>query len=285
MATQAYYGWISAGQPAYSAAPIVDLAHTLHGYGYNVGRLDVPGLGDIAHLTADFPEDHTPYSYTGWPVPNPYPWVHAIDVMEPVPAGLPSLVRLARQLYDDRQAGVAGVGWLKYMNRSLADGRTVNDSWTPSHTQEPSSDTGHIHLSARTDYTHSTVAAGYDPVARILEADMALDSDPNWQALIWRMEGLIEGRDAVIGGPTSGEKIWPVAQIKGLLTDVAALKATQGQPLTDDQVTRLGAQIADAVVAHHDTLTAEDVPTIQAGVEKGLRDVFGSLAGAIPPPG
>lgn len=153
--------WRRDGSPWHLAQPLVDLTSVLRRYGYVVGT-----LGDIHHLGDPTPEDHTPFSGSGWPLPNPYPWVHAVDVMPP-PAGkgLPTLARLGAQLYKDRLADVPGIGWLKYMNWTPAGSGCVHDQWKPSHVRLPSGDVGHIHLSARTDWTHRH--AEYDPVARL----------------------------------------------------------------------------------------------------------------------
>lgn len=159
--------WIARGQPQQTAEPILALAMKLRWYGYTVYT-----LGDTRHLDHIPPEDHTPYSETGWPVSTPYGWVTACDVMPPTAAqlrdGLPSLQRLGAQLYADRQANMPGVSWLKYMNWGPADDRhAVQDRWKPDHERGSSGDIGHIHLSSRSDMIHYAGAAGYDPVARL----------------------------------------------------------------------------------------------------------------------
>lgn len=156
-----YRAWVADGKPFQLAHPLVTIRDLLRGYGYTVYD-----IGDDAHLTRTKPEDHTPYSQTGWPQSSPYGWGFALDIMPPTKVGLPSLAELGAQLYADRQAGIAGVGWLKYMNWEPGDGGCYQDRWQPTHARSDSSDRGHIHLSARTDYQTSTAAVGYDPVAR-----------------------------------------------------------------------------------------------------------------------
>lgn len=153
--------WRNAGSPFQLARPVQDLAATLRRYGYTVGT-----IGNKSHLTARIPEDHVPYSATGWPKPNPYPWVHAGDIMSP-PAGkgLPSLAQLGAQIVADRQAGLDEIKWLKYINWTNAAGHCLHETWMPNHAVRDSNDVGHIHLSARTDFTR--VPSTYDPVARI----------------------------------------------------------------------------------------------------------------------
>jgi len=155
--------WTKDGKPVKYAQPVADLAQTLRAAGYTVYL-----LGDDSHLRHVPPEDHTPYSATGWPVANPYPYVHACDIMPP-PAGkgLPSLTELGARLAADRNAGVAGASWIKYMNWTTAANRCVHESWAPNHAVANSTDKGHIHISCRTDFTHSTVAAKYNPLVGI----------------------------------------------------------------------------------------------------------------------
>jgi hypothetical protein len=156
-----YTTWRATGSKWNLARPIIDLSRVLRGYGYGVGT-----IGNASHLQKRIPEDHCPYSMTGWPRPNPYPWVHACDIMPPpAGAGLPSLSALGAQIVLDRQAGVEAISWLKYINWTTLAGHCVHDKWMPEHVTSASNDVGHIHLSARTD--HTRVPSSYDPVARI----------------------------------------------------------------------------------------------------------------------
>lgn len=145
------------------ARPLVALRDRLRRYGYTVYD-----IGDTRHLDHIPPEDHTPYSETGWPGTTPYGWVTAIDIMPPPNNSLPSLQSLGGQILSDRQAGVNGASWLKYMNWGPVNNWTaVHDQWQPNHVRRSSSDVGHIHLSSRSDVTQSTVGDNYDPVARL----------------------------------------------------------------------------------------------------------------------
>lgn len=162
LTSQAYYNWASAGRPVSGLArPMARLRDRLRGYGYTVYD-----IGNDDHLTADFPEDHTPFSASGWPVPTPPWWLFAIDVMPPGP-GLPSLAQLAAQIRRDKMAGDPAAAWLKYMNWEPGDGTCWHDSWQPGYTRSASSDRGHIHISGRSDMANYTGGDAYDPVARI----------------------------------------------------------------------------------------------------------------------
>lgn len=166
MATSAYRQWDALGRPWELYFPILDLATTLRGYGYDVGT-----IGNDAHLLAATPEDHDPFSFTGWPVPNPRWWVGACDIMEPKASlKLPPLWQLGAQLVADKINGHPGMAWLKYINWTPKGEACRHESWEPDHEIDPSSDKGHIHGSSRSDFYRSRVAKNYDPVARIRAA-------------------------------------------------------------------------------------------------------------------
>lgn len=155
--------WRRDGSPWRAAQPIADLAATLRRHGYAVYI-----IGNESHLADATPEDHTPYSGTGWPHPNPYGFICALDIMPPSKPGLPSLSELGARIAADRNANVPGLGWLKYMNWTRSDSRCVQDSWQGSHRTRSSGDRGHIHISARSDCVGQRTT--YDPVARCRDA-------------------------------------------------------------------------------------------------------------------
>ncbi len=143
------------------ARPLVALRDRLRRYGYTVYD-----IGDTRHMDHVPPEDHTPYSETGWPIATEYGWVTAIDIMPPGGGGLPSLQALGAQLAADRNTGVKAALWIKYMNWGPVDNQhAVQDRWQPGHSRGSSGDVGHIHLSSRSDALRSTVGDLYDPVA------------------------------------------------------------------------------------------------------------------------
>jgi hypothetical protein len=153
-----------AGKPYADCLPGAHLSARLRGYGYTVYT-----KGNDAHMEAVPPEDHTPFSQTGWPVESPEWYGHALDIMpQNIPAGCPTLAQLGAQMFNDKTANVAGARVIKYMNwepngQGLA---CYHDAWEPTHRRTPSTDRGHIHVSIRSDATHSDEMAGYDPVKR-----------------------------------------------------------------------------------------------------------------------
>ena len=78
---------------------------------------------------------------------------------------------LGEQLVRDIDARVPGTECIAYVNYTTRDDRCLHVEYQPRKDVSSSSDTGHIHISFRTDYVTSHVMAGYDPVARLLGED------------------------------------------------------------------------------------------------------------------
>lgn len=258
-----YAQWVAGGSPYRDACPVADLAATLRGHGYTVWT-----KGNDEHMRAQPPEDHTPYSATGWPVVSAYPVGHALDIAEPGPrSGLPTLRELGAQIFSDVTAGVRGTEWIKYMNWTpSASGGPVHDAWQPVHTRSLSSDSGHIHISARSDMDRATVAAGYDPVARLRGDDLDAQQNQMLTATTRREQALATGvtpydRDwTAQQGDT--EDHWLIKQINEIL---GALRDIYVK--LDDLTARAD---ASGVYAASGTLTldrlAESSPVSTAGV-------------------
>jgi hypothetical protein len=187
VASQAYRDWLADGEPWKFAAPIRDVGDRLREHGYTVYY-----QGNNDHLKKAVPEDHTPFSATGWPGKSPYPYCMAMDIMPPSAGqkskitgkALPSLQVLGAQLVKDRKAGVDGADFVKYINWEPSmnnGGPCFQDSWKPDYARRDSSDRGHIHVSARSDVHLSTKSRGYDLVARTLgEDDMTPAEMTTW---------------------------------------------------------------------------------------------------------
>lgn len=162
-----YVGWVADGKPYKDCQPSVDLRDNLgkrHG-------LVVYTYPNQAHLTENPPEDHTPFSHTPWPGAQPYPYGRAADVMPD--DDVCDWRKLGEQIIADIDAGVPGTECIAYINYTTTAGRCLNVSYEPNKRVSSSSDTGHIHVSFRTDFVTSHVMAGYDPVARLLGDDMS----------------------------------------------------------------------------------------------------------------
>jgi hypothetical protein len=155
----AYYEWITAGQLYAPCRPIAEFVALLRTAGFTVYH-----KGDTPHMQAATPEDHTPFSATGWPVTSKR-WIgHALDVMPNV--DLEPLHALASRIIADRIADVDGTQWIKYINWTDAAGATWQYSWKSGLAKKSSTDKGHIHISARSDMDASDVVSRsrYNPL-------------------------------------------------------------------------------------------------------------------------
>jgi hypothetical protein len=157
MATQDYYDWVNDGRHWTAAKPINALSDKLRTQGYVVYV-----IGNDSHLKANTPEDHTPFSHTGWPRVSPKGRVLALDVM-PKNNDMHDLANLARALIAAKDAGDPHAAFIKYINWTDESGNCYHVSWEPTKVTRSSSDKGHIHLSIRTDYVDSNCATDWNP--------------------------------------------------------------------------------------------------------------------------
>lgn len=166
--------WVRSGRPYSQSKPTAAMQQTGRGHGYTVY-----GYPDKSHLVASRPEDHTPFSATGWPIPAPR-WIgDALDIMplSDSPADLAELARLARQIIADKDAGVPGTEWIKYLNWTDEDGNCWHVSWESGRkVVTRSTDKGHIHISGRSDWV-ARVPAAWDPWDRMNHHDVSKEDD------------------------------------------------------------------------------------------------------------
>lgn len=146
MSTQAYKTWVARKRPFKVARPIADVSKWARANGVRV--LGV--IGDNAHLTSNKPQDHTPFSYTAWPVGLPIDgdeyWVCAIDMEDE--AGLAAAILAG--------ARNGNMPWLKYAN---LNGRHYEHDDGFKHGTDSSDE--HIHLSSRTDHLRTELDADW----------------------------------------------------------------------------------------------------------------------------
>lgn len=227
MTCTTYTCWLNDGRPWKNCQPINDFVAALYAHGYTGPTV---GIGDLSHLTAIPPEDHTPYSHTPWPGTQPYPFVLAIDIMGG--QGL-DLVDLGGRLFDDKSSNKPGTEPIKYINWTDSDGNCWHDSWMPNHTRFASTDKGHIHISFRTDYVTSTRMAIYDPYGGSdMTPEQASQLNAVWQ-LMTAPTGVGSGGDYAAGsesvpGPAANNNLFSklnhvmraVDRIEQLLNDL-----------------------------------------------------------------
>lgn len=148
MATASYRNWVKAGRPFRLAGPISEYRKALREAGFN--PFDVGTLGDERHLMADPPEDHTPFSRTGWPDDSPYPVVMALDLSGLSGQGH-TWLEVIQYWLEEARAG--RTPWVKYI---VLQGMRydVRNGWRP---VVSSGHYLHGHLSIRTDWATGTI--------------------------------------------------------------------------------------------------------------------------------
>ena len=159
----AYKHWDELGKPYKLSRPCKEFKVLLERAGFLVYHYP-----DHRHQVADPPEDHTPYSETGWPGTSAHWFAHALDIMpEDAPVPLP---KLARAIIAAKNQKVHGTKWIKYINWTDESGNCNHEEWQPYHERSSSGDKGHLHISARSDMDDSNLvtASGWNP----LEDDM-----------------------------------------------------------------------------------------------------------------
>lgn len=142
MTLKTYQDWIKDGRVWHPALPIFEIASHLR----LIKGAIIGTLGDTRHLEAQPPEDHTPFSHTGWPVASPYPYVHALDY-----GGTSWEVVCDYFIMEARHGHTP---WAKYINNGRGVEYRHQDGFTIGH---PNPDAGHMHLSIRSDWTHKSI--------------------------------------------------------------------------------------------------------------------------------
>lgn len=208
MATREYWEWDATGRHYQVALPILEMVAVAH-------RHDVAVLGVIGnddHLMDDFPEDHTPFSYTYWPV-LAKGWVCACD--------LANVRNLGDLILRDARAG--RLPWLKYINFG---GRSYSheDGFQYG---APNGDE-HVHLSCRSDWLTRSIG-GYDPFAPLEDDDMNEDQDRRLRNIDHYLTALTQGGLTVEGVEGDDGKPFVPALPNKVGQDLAALRARPAQ--------------------------------------------------------
>lgn len=154
MATAAFYDWVKAGRHWFPATPVTQYRTLLHIAGWPWETLGT--IGDEAHLQAETPQDHCPFSVTGWPNPNPYPFVLALDVGHD-----PGNGRDVNPLVEFwiGSARIGDTPWVKYIVwRGMR--WDVRNDWEP---VPADGHYDHAHISFRTDYYQASID-GWNPL-------------------------------------------------------------------------------------------------------------------------
>jgi hypothetical protein len=285
VASQAYHNWVADGRPWKFARPITAVGDRLKAHGYTVYY-----QGNQSHLEHVPPEDHTPFSATGWPGKSPYPYCMAMDIMPPAPGQkskingkpLPSLAKIAAQLRGDKIDNVRQAAFVKYINWEPqgSAGPCYHDTWTPTYARRTSSDRGHIHVSGRSDMHTSTVSDGYDLVAKIMgdEDEMSVADVQEGDLFFWQQAA--RGTNIPAGSTDPND---PYARAARTAVDKIFDWSGLASPLMD-AVKALTTLVMSQTSATADEIAAALAPLIHvedgatpAEVEAAVRNVLGSL--------
>jgi len=252
--------WLASGGQYSVCTPGRMLRDVLRAAGFTVYD-----IGNTDHLDHQPPEDHTPYSETGWPGTSPYGVVMAIDIM---PDGPISLQQLGAILHADKASGKYPP--IKYMNWGPSDdAHAVQCRWKPDHVQGSSSDTGHIHISFRTDY------AGYSVPYNPLEDEV----EQNDQVTGYKSKG---NRVGDVLADTSNERDWWYAAPGGNGSSLnpppagsradVVVKAAQLVPGIVDKINTIQAGQVDQAAVNAAVAAALTDPAVIAALVKAVND-------------
>lgn len=211
MASAAYWRWIAAGKPLSPSTPVREFVLAMQAAFPRAAAINlINWYTNDAHLTAEPPEDHTPFSETDWPdvLESPPDWlVFATDIMHRPDLGLDCG---ALFLYWITEARDGRMPFLKYLNWQALR-YDVRNGWRPVPT------TGHfdhIHLSFRTDW-RTRGLEGW-PVIPMGGLDMTALTDAEQRELL---DGIREVRSLL----TTGKRLGPAQTSDG------------GVPIADEQ--------------------------------------------------
>jgi hypothetical protein len=282
MASQAYHDWVAAGKPWKIARPIQMVGNRLRAHGYTVYY-----QGNQSHLEHVPPEDHTPFSATGWPAKSPYPYCMAMDIMPP-DAGqkskltgkpLPSLQQLAARLRADKNTNYGPAEFLKYMNWEPEGNNTgpcYHETWMPTYARRTSGDRGHIHASCRSDMHTSTVSDGYDLVARVMGDDDMSVADVKTGILEVFAEAANATDDDATNDTQGGRNLRRYLDAVMDFSNTAGPLAESVKALTALVVQQSSATAADIAAALAPLIHVQDGATADE-VEERIRKVLGGL--------
>jgi hypothetical protein len=148
MASTAYYEWVAAGRPLSPALPVRETVEQLQAaFPAAAAKSQFSWYADEAHYQAIPPQDHTPFSATGWPLSSPRWIVFATDVMHRPDLGV-NCYALFNYWITEARAG--RMPWMKYFiwQAKIYD---VRNGWNA---QTGSDHYDHVHLSMRTDWVN-----------------------------------------------------------------------------------------------------------------------------------
>lgn len=190
MASQGYYDWIAAGKPLTPARPIREMVEAAKlEFPLAAGHNLFSWFADDAHYQADLPQDHTPFSATGWPLPSARWIVHATDFMHEPALGVDCHILFT---YWIAEARAGRMPWLKYLIWE-ATVYSVRNNWEP----KPSAGHyDHIHMSTRSDMDQASIGS-WSPFP---QEDQMTDEQAKWLKAIYEALPMLTELHAVLAG-------------------------------------------------------------------------------------
>lgn len=144
MAVAAFTRWEAEGRPIEPAQPVREMVEALK-KAFPEAAGTFSWYADAAHYEADYPEDHTPYSVTAWPDPDPEWFVFATDVMHRPDLGVDCNILFEYWIGEARAGRFPSLKYIIWKQRIY----DVRNNWEPTYADDHDD---HIHLSFRTDY-------------------------------------------------------------------------------------------------------------------------------------
>ena len=172
---------------------------------------DVNAWGTIGDTSHESTSDHSPHNFPGWgnDIVTAADWPHAPTL------GLDAGA-VAEALRLSRDARIKYVIFNRRMFSSYYSGTTPGWTWRTYTGSDPHNTHGHLSVvgDARAD-AEQPWQIGANPMA--IEP-----TDPDWQALIYRVHALVNGLSVVAGGPLKGaEHVWVVEALKRIEAKLA----------------------------------------------------------------
>jgi hypothetical protein len=223
MATAVYYQWDALGRPLTPARAVYELVMQCRTAWPLVKNFS--WFADETHYQAAYPQDHTPYSMTGWPAVSPRWYVFATDLVHQPEKGF-DVFALWPSVLADARAG--RIPHLKYLihKAKLYD---VRYGWRE---QASAGHDHHIHFSF--DTNGKDQGLGTWKIKEGIGVACLDELNPTYQTLIWRKDSDMTFSPVVRSGPTKGEANGTVVALQEILKILRAGAGPGG--LTADQV-------------------------------------------------
>ncbi len=204
MSTVEFRTWNTRGRPYDVARPISMMV----GFARSRGLAILGVIGNEAHLTSNNPQDHTPFSYTAWPIPLPGYVVTACDI------------EAGDWCWDFLARCKAGeFPWVKYIN-FMGKQYSVKNGWKATNNSDQ-----HFHLSIRTDYINAWILNPFEPTPAPQKEDEEMSARLEWFAhcLEFGLEEYPDNQN--VPADLRGREVQIIRKINALKTQLDEIQA------------------------------------------------------------